>query len=1085
MKPHNEIVFETDIVRDLISSPETLFSRPYIEGNPENFDAELGLYPEDLIAYIKTTQSEEYEKLAKKQGSDKADVHLLREVSRYMDTNGCIHSLRRGIEFVGSKFRLVQFQPDNLSNQKAKDQYDANILRVVRQIRYSPYHQEMLTKTGHGSGIIDLVIFLNGIPVASLELKTDFTQSVHHAIQQYKKDRLPLNPVTRKPEPLLSFNKRCIVHFAVSTEEVYMTTKLEGENTLFLPFNRGNGDGAGNSPNPNGYASSYLWEEVLEKETFLRILGRFVHLQNKDTEGRKLKPEQHTIIFPRYHQLDAVKKLIATATSEGPGHRYLIQHSAGSGKSNSIAWLTHQLASLTVQKGAKQGERLFRNIIVITDRTVLDSQLQDTIYQFDHQTGVVNRITREEGSGSKSQQLTEALTGNSPIIIVTIQTFPYILEAIQKETSLKNHTFAVIADEAHSSQTGKTASKLKEVLQAELKDEEELSAEDILRMSVESRKTAKNISYFAFTATPKPATLEIFGRLKFPDQPKSKENTPVAFHVYTMQQAIEEGYILNVLKNYTTYDVAYKIANQSRDKEVDAKKAKSKINTWVRLHPHNITQKIAIIVEHYRSNIRHMLDGAAKAMVVTGSRKEAVRYKIELDKYLKEKNYSDIHALVAFSGDVIDEEYANFAHKANTKDPFTERNMNPDLKGEDIRTAFDNDAFQILLVANKFLTGFDQAKLCAMYIDKTLSGVDCVQALSRLNRVYPGKEKITFILDFVNKITDIVEAFSPFYKTTSLSDNSDPNAIFAIKNALLDARIFTLEQVEEFAKEYFSQAENIRNKKKSEITQKKLNSIIQNPKLVFKTRYTNALNEIRNANEIIEQAKQSKNNTSIQDVQKHLNSMKEIKSELDRFKSGVNKFIDLYEFMTNIVDYDSQELEKLYVFLKFLKELLKIEDLDEGISLAGLVLSHFRIHRKQIWNPKLDQKELDPDSTTISAGMDKKKELLSEIIDSINELFDGDVSESDAIEKLNSFGLSLEPEIMKNEEVMNQMKAGNSKEQIMLGDYPKALTHAIMNTLTTNNDLSSRLLSNNLLMDKFARSILEVFIENLKQTGNT
>lgn len=1084
MKPHNEIVFEADIVRDLIFSPKTLFSQPYIEGKPEDFDAELGLYPEDLITYIKTTQPEEYEKLTKKQGSEKADIHLLREVSRYMDANGCIHSLRRGVEFVGSKFRLVQFQPDNLSNQKAKDHYDANTLRVVRQIRYSPYHQEMLEKTGHGSGILDLVIFLNGVPVASLELKTDFTQSVHHAIQQYKKDRLPLNPVTRKPEPLLSFNRRCIVHFAVSTEEVYMTTKLEGENTRFLPFNRGNGDGAGNVPNPNGYASSYLWEEVLEKETFLRILGRFIHLQNKDSEGRKLKPDQNTIIFPRYHQLAAVKKLISAATSEGPGQRYLIQHSAGSGKSNSIAWLAHQLASLTIQEGPKQGERLFRNVIVITDRTVLDSQLQDTIFQFDHQTGVVNRITREEGAGSKSQQLTEALIGNSPIIIVTIQTFPYILEAIQKETSLKNHTFAVIADEAHSSQTGKTASKLKEVLQAELKEEEELSAEDILRLSVESRKTAKNISYFAFTATPKPATLEIFGRLKFPDQPKSRENTPVAFHVYTMQQAIEEGYILNVLKNYTTYDVAYKIANQSRDTKVDVQKARSKINTWVHLHPYNIAQKIKIIIEHYRSNIRHMLDGTAKAMVVTGSRREAVRYKIELDKYLKEKNYSDIRALVAFSGDVIDEEYANIAHKANTRDPFTERNMNPDLKGEDIRTAFDGDTFQILLVANKFLTGFDQAKLCAMYIDKSLSGVDCVQAFSRLNRVLPGKEKITFILDFVNKEEDVVEAFSPFYKTTSLSDNSDPNIIFTIKNLLIDAQIFTLDQVEEFAKEYFSQEENIRNKKKSEVTQKKLNSIIQNPKLLFKTRYTNAVNEIRNANEILERAKQSGDRAAIQDAEKHLNSMREIKGDLDKFKSGVTKFIDLYEFMTNIIDYDSEELEKLYVFLKFLKELLKIEDLDEGISLAGLVLSHYRIHSMKSLNPKLEPKTLNPDSITLLGAKDKKKEFFSEIIDSINELFGSEVSDEDALEKLNSFGLSLEPEIMKNEEVVNQMKAGNSKEQIMLGDYPKALTHAIMNTLTTNNDLSSRLLSNNRLMDKFARSILEVFIENLKQTGN-
>lgn len=944
MKPHSEIVFETDIVQDLISSPKTLFSSPYLEGKNEGFDAELGLYPEDLIAYIKTTQPEEYEKLIKKQGGiEKANEHLLREISRYMDANGSIHSLRQKVEFVGSKFELVQFQPDNLSNQKIKDRYDTNVLRVVRQVRYSPYRQEMLDKTGHGSGILDLVIFLNGIPVATLELKTDFTQSLQSAIHQYKKDRLPLNPVTRKPEPLLAFNKRCLVHFAVSTEEVYMTTKLDGDNTRFLPFNKGNGYGAGNASNPKGHASSYLWEEVLEKETLLRILGRFVHLQIKDTKGIKLKPEQYSIIFPRYHQLDVVKKLITTAWSEGPGHNYLIQHSADSGKSNSI-WLAHQLASLTIQEGSKQGERLFRNVIVITDRTVLDSQLQDTIYQFDHQIGVVNRISNEEGLGSKSQQLAKALIGNSPIIIVTIQTFPFILEAIQKETPLKDHTFAVIADEAHSSQTGKTAFKLKEVLQAELKDGEEFDAEEILRLSIESRKKSKNISYFAFTATPKSSTLEIFGRLKYPEKPKSKENTPVAFHVYTMQQAIEEGYILDILKNYTTYDVAYKIANYSRDAEVDVQKARSKINTWVRLHPHNITQKIAIIIEHFRSYVRYMLDGSAKAMVVTNSRKEAVRYKIELDKYIKENKYSDTHVLVAFSGDVIDEEYASLARKLNLRDPFTEKNMNLGLK-EEIPKAFDRASFQILVVANKFLTGFDQSKLCAMYIDKTLSGVDCVQTLSRLNRIHPGKDKITFILDFVNKAEDIAEAFSPFYKATLLNDNSDPNAIFAIKNHLIDARIFTLEQVEALANEYFSQEENIRNQKTSAITQKKLNSIIQNPTSLFKFRYRKAINEIHDTTERKKQIIQSSNQDGLKEIEKHLNSVKEEKAKLDKFKSGMNKFTDLYEFMTNIVEYDSDELEKLYVFLKFLKDLLKIEDLEEGITLTGLVLPHYRIHK--------------------------------------------------------------------------------------------------------------------------------------------
>lgn len=1074
MRPHNEIVFENDIVKDLTSSLPSLYSSPYLEGSPENYNAELGLYPEDLISYLKITQAEEFSKAEKKYGQEKAEENILKDTAKYLDTNGCLHSLRRGVEFVGSKFQIVQFKPDNLSNQRIKDNYDANILRVVRQVRYSPFHKEMLEKTKKGSGILDLVIFLNGIPIVTMELKTDFTQSVHYAVRQYKEDRNPVNSVTKKPEPILAFNRRSLVHFAVSNEEVYMTTKLNGHHTHFLPFNRGNGDGAGNAPNPNGYATSYLWEEVLNKETLLRIIGRFIHLEDRDKEGKKLKPENYKMIFPRYHQLDCVTKLIDAAAKEGPGHPYLIQHSAGSGKSNSIAWLAHQLASLTVQEGEKQGSAVFRNVIVITDRNVLDSQLQDTIYQFDHQTGVVNRISREEGAGSKSKKLAAALLGKSPIIIVTIQTFPFILEAIQKETALKNFTFAVIADEAHSSQTGKTAGKLKEVLQADISDEEEITAEDVLRMSMESKKNSKNISYFAFTATPKPKTLETFGRLKFADQPKSQENTPVPFHLYSMKQAIEEGFILDVLKNYITYDVAYKLAHNSQDKEVDSLKAKSQINKWVKLHPHNISQKISVIIEHYRTQVKPMLNGTAKAMVVTGSRKEAVRYKLEFDKYIQDHKYSDIHALVAFSGEVIDKESGN--------DPFTERNMNPGLDGQDLRDAFDTENYQVMLVANKFLTGFDQPKLCAMYVDKKLSGVDCVQTLSRLNRIYPGKD-ITFILDFVNKTEDVISAFEPFYIVTTLTDNSDPNEIFRLKNKLIDSRIFTVTQVEEFAEEYFSQLANIQNRKlnkKDEISQKKLSAIIAVPENEFKLRYRQAMAKLKTAQEILSQAKQSRNSSHIKEAEIQVNSSKAVKAELDAFKTLVNSFIDFYEFMTNIVDYESEELEKLYIFLKHLREVLKVEDMDEQLILTGLQLSHYKIHNRKVHQISLKDKALEPDSIPEGGAVNKKKELLSEIIHSFNELFEGDISEKDAVEKIYGFAESLKPEILKNEEVMNQLRAGNTKEQIMLGDFPQVLNDAILNTINTNNDISSNLLQKPEIMEQFAKSMLNLLLAGLK-----
>jgi len=1078
MRPHNEIVFETDIVKGLCrknygSKPPALsFVEGYLEGTPENYDAENALYPEDLVTWLKATQAEIYNKLAEKHGETQVDAHICREVGRYMDSHGALKSLRRGVEFVGAKFDLAQFKPDNLGNAATKQKYDANILRVVRQIKYSPFHKEMLDATGHGSGILDLVIFLNGIPVATLELKTDFTQSVQHAIKQYKADRKPFNQVVRKAEPLLAFNRRALVHFAVSNDEVYMTTRLNGENTFFLPFNRGNGDASGNPPNADGHATSYLWEQVLEKETFLRVIGRFLHVQDKDEEGKKLPPEKHQLIFPRYHQLDSVSKLIAAAAHEGPGYNYLIQHSAGSGKSNSIAWLAHQLAALTIQDGAQQGKSLFRNVIVITDRTVLDSQLQDTIYQFEHQQGVVVRISNEDGMGSKSEKLRAALLGNAPIIIVTLQTFPFVLEEIRKQTSLREHTFAVIADEAHSSQTGESARKVKEVLQAEQTEEdEEISGEDLLRMAVEKHRAAKNISYFAFTATPKPKTLETFGRLIYPDKPKSTENTPVPFHLYTMKQAIEEGFILDVLKNYITYDVAYKLAHQNADREVDVGKAKAQINKWVRLHPFNISQKIQIIVEHFRTQAKHMLNGQAKAMVVTGSRKEAVRYKLELDRYIAKQGYSDVHALVAFSGEVIDKESGD--------EPFTERNMNRDAKSSDLRKEFDKIGFSIMIVANKFLTGFDQPKLSAMYVDKKLAGVDCVQTLSRLNRTYRSgnvSKDMTFILDFVNKAEDVKEAFEPFYKVTHLNDNSDPNDIFGIKNRLIDARIFTVSQVEAFAEEYYSQLAKKLNKKQEEMAQGRLNAIISVPVNEFRGRFEKAVAAVEAAQAGLVNAKQQSDAEYEKHARNELNAAKEVVKELEAFKTEAGNYTEFYEFMSNIVDYESEELEKFYVFLKFLRERLKSLVHDDRISLEGLLLSHYKIHSRRENAIKLDAAALDVDKPIAAGGPDRKKDKLSKIIEQLNELFEGEFNGEDIL----SFGESLKPRVLQNEDVVSQMKAGNTVDQIMLGDYPKVLSDAVLGTINTHQNISSNLLGDEKRMEQFARVMLRVFMDNSK-----
>lgn len=523
---HKEEKLETEIV-------EYLTNNDWIEGSSNGYDKELALYPEDLLAYIKTTQPEAYDKMSKREGANTNNV-LVKHVAKELNKNGSLHFLRNEVKYIGSKFKLCQFKPE-LDNPDLKAKFDANILRVVRQVYYS-------TKNKNS---IDLVLFLNGVPIATLELKTDFTQNIQDAIWQYKKDRKP------KGEILLEFKKRALVHFAVSTAEVHMTTKLAGLNTFFLPFNKGGEDGgAGNPHIPNDFATSYLWKEILTKDMLLNIISRYIHLEVKeveDFEGKKSKKE--TMIFPRYHQLDAVTKLLADTKAHGSGKRYLIQHSAGSGKSNSIAWLSHQLSSLHND----QGESIFSYAIVITDRTVLDSQLQETISSFEHKSGVVVCISRDDSSDSKSEQLANALERGAKIIITTIQTFPFVLDAIQKRTSLRGKKYAVIADEAHSSQTGSASKKLKEVLNAQqIEEDEEISSEDIINATLEAKANNDCLSFYAFTATPKPKTLEMFGVLPDPTIPASKENKPQPFHLYSMKQAIEEGFILDVLKGYTT-----------------------------------------------------------------------------------------------------------------------------------------------------------------------------------------------------------------------------------------------------------------------------------------------------------------------------------------------------------------------------------------------------------------------------------------------------------------------------------------------------------------------------------------------------
>lgn len=1073
----SELTFQNDMIGQMLANGWQL-------GTPAGYNRELALYEEDVLGFVQETQDEQWQKFCKLYPNNPEQKFLERvatqlnkadpnAANKELRTFGTLGVLRNELRDRGTRFSLCQFKPEHDLNPDTLARYSQNRLRIVPELVYSPWASDahaLETGSKAKKWRIDLVLFVNGLPVVTLELKSEFKQAVQNAITQYKTTRLAIDPVTKKPEPLLTFKRGALVHFAVSQYEVYMATRLEGNDTYFLPFNKGTADGGAGNDVPadiNQYATDYLWNEVLLPDNLLNILARFVHLEieeKEDWEGRKYKKE--TLIFPRYHQWDVVSQLVNAARSEGPGHKYLIQHSAGSGKSNSIAWSAHQLSALHTAAGHK----LFDSIIVVTDRTVLDDQLQETISQFTSTEGVVGRINRSEGDGSKSEKLAAALEGSQPIIIVTIQTFPYVLRAIENSVSLKERNYVVIADEAHSSQTGSTARQLKEVLSIDSKDEDdELSSEDILDAAVASRRASPNLSYLAFTATPKTKTLELFGRLPDPSLPASKTNKPQAYHVYSMRQAIEEGFILDVLKNYTNYKVAYNLAMKiaDKDEEVESKKAKVKLNQWVRLHDYNISQKVQVIVEHFKDNVMGLLGGQAKAMIVTSSRKEAVRYKQSFDKYLvskqSEKGYQNIAAMVAFSGEVeFTEKDPNSVALIGEK--FTEANMNPGLKGRDMRKAFDSDDYQVMIVANKFQTGFDQPKLCAMYVDKKLGGVECVQTLSRLNRTYPSKaETGTFVLDFFNEPQDILDAFQPYYQTAELADVSDPDLIFDLHDKLRAAGIFQWHEVEQFCQAFF-----VKSKSNAAI-----GNICKPAVERWTHRYKSAVAAYKQARDMFERTKRTKDAVLIANAENSLKDCKQKKDALEIFKKDLGTFVRFYEFMSQIVDYDDKNLEKLSLYARNLRPMLReVESDEEEVDLSNVVLSHYRLSKIRQQDIKLKEDaegyDLEPgDALGTAKAKDKKEEFLSEIVAKLNELFITDeLTEADMV----NYAYTVRDKVRENTLVMHQL-ANNTPEQAMLGDFPKAVDDAILGSSDAHQNQMMQLLSDPRKAEQFSKLI--------------
>jgi len=1045
MADSRELQFQQDII-------DAMLPHGWLTGPASGYDRQSALYTEDLLAYFQEAWPERWEKFSKNNPKDPEKV-LIQKVVRELDKQGTLDVLRHGFKVPGVTIKLCSFKPDHGMNPDTERRYRANRLRVVPEVSYSPHYRE-----GDYNPRLDLVLFVNGIPTATLELKSEFKQSVENAKRQYRYDRPIKDPVTRKPEPLLTFKRGALVHFAVSQQEVAMTTRLAGKETFFLPFNQGTEEGGAGNPvaeDENQYATGYLWERLFQPDAWLKVLGRFLHLEQKRSEGFDGKVTvKETLIFPRHHQWEVVNKLIESTREEGPGKRYLVQHSAGSGKSNSIAWCAHQLAALYDD----QGEKLFNSVIVVTDRTVLDSQLQDTISQFEHASGVVVPIRRDVGQQSKSEQLAEALASKTRIIIVTLQTFPALFDALDKRPELASGCYAVIADEAHSSQTGASASKLKALLGSELADKEEISAEELLDAAVAARAPSERISYYAFTATPKAKTLELFGRPPNPELPPGNDNLPEAFHVYSMRQAIEEGFILDVLENYVTYDTAWRIAHpDGEDEEVDSKKARLKLARWVRLHPYNISQKVEVVVEHFRENIRHLLNGQAKAMVVSSSRQEAVRYQLAVQKYVRDKGYEDVHALVAFSGsvppdEVIPEEVTE-----------TSKLLNPDLKGRDHAKAFDTSDYNVMIVANKYQTGFDQPKLCAMYVDKKLQGVDCVQTLSRLNRTFDGKE--TFILDFFNEAQDILDAFLPYYNKAELNDVTDPQLIYDLQRTLDSEGIYHWEEVEKFAQAFFD----------PKAPSSRLSYYCQPAKDRFAQRYKFSLENRKEAFDFKRAAESDGNDAGAKKAEHALKEAGEQLDQLDLFRKNLMSFVKLYEFLSQIVPYEDSDLEQFCVYAKHLYPLLRIDQLEsEKVDIGELQLTHYRLTKRAEHRLKLQDEEGDyglapPSGVGTGKPHDPEKKRLSEIIEALNELFGAEITNENQL----LFANGIASRLRDDEDVMAQVE-NHSHEQVMQGSFPRRVLDSVLDAMQDNEQLSEEVLSSEEKSRAFALVILRM-----------
>ena len=996
MPGHSELAFETAIEAALLNAGG------YEKRKPGDYDETLALFPDDVIGFLQDSQAAKWGQLEALLG-DKTRATVLNSLAKELEIKGTLHVLRYGFKCYGKTFRLAQFRPNSGMNPEAAAAYALNRLTVTRQVAFTS-----VMKKADGNNrrcIIDVTLSLNGLPVVTAELKNPLTgQRAADAVKQYQQDR-------DERDLLFAFKKRALVHFAVDPDETWMTTRLKGKDTVFLPFNRGHDHGAGNPPVENNWKTHYLWDEVLAKDSLMDILQRFMHLEVKERQVKTDKGartvRKEAMIFPRYHQLDAVRKLVGHARSHGSGHNYLVQHSAGSGKSNSIAWLAHRLASLHDAKDQK----VFHSVVVVTDRRVLDQQLQNTIYQFEHKTGVVEKIDEN------TQQLAQALSGGTPIIITTLQKFPFISQALstleKKGSGVKISTagkrFAVIVDEAHSSQSGETASELRGMLNkdgieaaiaAQLSDEEDDALSDEAKAAIlrDSLKRARqpNLSFFAFTATPKFKTKALF------DEPGPSGSSP--FHEYSMRQAIEEGFIMDVLQNYTTYKRFFGLIKQvENDPEVPRKKAAKALSRYLELHPVNIEQVVSVIVEHFRLYVMSEMGGRAKAMVVTGSRLAAVKYKLAFDRYIKDNGYVGIRSLVAFSGSVEDPDEPGSA--------YTEVAMNNGLAESELPETFEREDYRVLLVAEKYQTGFDQPLLQTLYVVKRLAGVQAVQTLSRLNRVAPGKAR-TFVLDFANEEDDIYQAFKPYYEATPVGENADPHQLSELQHKLLGWAIFAPDDVNAFAEVWY------RSKRDHSASDHRvMNAVLDAVVARFCDR---------------EEAEQ------------------------EEFRGQLTAYRNLYAFLSQIIPYQDSELEKFYAFVRNL--LSKLPPPGDGQAFVlddEVALRYFRLQQMTEGSIDLgtgDAYPLKGPTDVGTSGVRDEPVSLSSLVEKLNERFGTDFTKADQL-----FFDQITASAEENEKIVEAARANNLPN--FSAFLERMLDELFIDRMENNEDIFSRVMT--------------------------